>query len=255
MKPPWTLDTILREYRFCNVRRMDDKVSKWLMENWYKPYFNHPNMLYAVALARFFNLPSSLELITELVFRSQPPDWTAIKQVLRERKAAGYTVFNGAYMVRGNGGPDKIGLVVDSYVKPLANVCWASDSMQNTHKAINASFGMGSFMAGQVVADLRHAMSGPWSDRNDWAPAGPGSMRGMNRQLGYPPFILSKSIKPEQFLANLTTMKNMLVSALPQEITRRLEMHDYQNCLCELDKYERALWDEGRPKQLYRGGK
>ena len=25
---PWTSDPILQQYRFCNVRRMDDKVSK-----------------------------------------------------------------------------------------------------------------------------------------------------------------------------------------------------------------------------------
>jgi len=31
--PPWTIDEILQKYRFCNVRRADDRVSKWLIEN------------------------------------------------------------------------------------------------------------------------------------------------------------------------------------------------------------------------------
>ena len=35
--PPWTDDPILRQYRFCNVRRMDDAVSQWLLTNWYTP--------------------------------------------------------------------------------------------------------------------------------------------------------------------------------------------------------------------------
>ena len=60
---PWTDDEVLQRYRFCNVRRMDDKVSRWLFENWYQPNFDHPNMLLACALARFINLPASLEVI------------------------------------------------------------------------------------------------------------------------------------------------------------------------------------------------
>ena len=30
---PWTEDKILRDYKFCNVRREDDKNSKWLIKN------------------------------------------------------------------------------------------------------------------------------------------------------------------------------------------------------------------------------
>ena len=29
---PWTTDPLLRDYRWCNVRRMDDRVSVWLAE-------------------------------------------------------------------------------------------------------------------------------------------------------------------------------------------------------------------------------
>lgn len=71
---PWTDDEILDTYRFCNVRRMDDKVSKWLLENWYKPYFDHQNMLIAVALARFFN---SVETLEYMGFPEK--DWNAEK--------------------------------------------------------------------------------------------------------------------------------------------------------------------------------
>ena len=48
---PWTDDPILQNYRFCNVRRMDDTVSQWLLKNWYEPYFDHPNMLSAAGLS------------------------------------------------------------------------------------------------------------------------------------------------------------------------------------------------------------
>src|SRR5262245_39207311 len=32
---PWTADPLLQGFRWCNVRRMDDRVSKWLEDNWY----------------------------------------------------------------------------------------------------------------------------------------------------------------------------------------------------------------------------
>lgn len=38
---PWTEDPILKAYRFCNVRREDDTVTKWIAENIRKPYEKH----------------------------------------------------------------------------------------------------------------------------------------------------------------------------------------------------------------------
>ena len=51
----------------------------------------------------------------------------------------------------------------------------------------------------------------------------------------------------------LEAMKTLKVS-LPRVITKDMEAHDYQNCLCESYKYYKALTGVGRPKQLFRGG-
>lgn len=250
---PWTDDTILQNTRFCNVRRMDDKVSFWLLKNWYEPYYNHHNMLYAAALARFFNKPESLELITSFVFtKSKNPDWEQIKWELRKRKSEGDTVFNGAYMVRGNDGVDKIECVVDHYVKPLTTSAQVhTDSMELTWTTLLDSYGMGSFMAGQIVADLRHAVKGEWKDRHTWAPIGPGSKRGLNRYLHRG---INDGLSQEEFLSHLLRIIEVGKKKLPITLTNRLEAQDWQNCLCELDKYERIL-DGGRGKQKYPGEK
>jgi hypothetical protein len=252
--PPWTDDEILRTYRFCNVRRMDDRVSKWLLENWYQPHLDHPNMLLACALARFINLPSSLVLITTDVFRDGEPAWGKIKTKLRRIRDNRSTVFNAAYMVRGNDGVDKIESVVEHNVRPLAKrpVEITRDSMRDTWERLHDRYGFGSFMAGQVVADLRWAVTGEWSDRLIWAPKGPGSVRGMNRLLGLP---LTHSFSQKQFEEELRRIMNLCKSRLPYSITYRLEAMDWQNCLCELDKYERTLLDGRRPKQLYKPGR
>ena len=260
-KAPWTNDPILQSYRFCNVVRMDDKVSRWLYLNWYQPYKDHPNMLVACAIARFFNKPESLELITKSVFTKSHSAGTVtrIKEILRAYRDKGNTLFNGAYMVRGNDGVDKVSSVMDFYVKSLdesnkklglASIV-DSDSMEATWKNIIPCHGWGSFMAGQVVADLRWAVTGTWADKDSWAPAGPGSMRGLNRLLERP---LKQSFSQEEFVSQLQEVRRGCCDSIPRCLSDRMELHDWQNCMCEYDKYNRVLFGEGRPKQLYRGG-
>ena len=245
---PWTDDEILQTYRFTNVRRMDDKVSVWLLDNWYTRYFNHLNMVVACTLARFINNPSTLEVI------GFPTAWNSdkIRQDLRSYRDIGNHIFNAAYMVRGNDGIDKISAVVDHYCQPLVDdpVSVDPDSMFRTWSKIKRRYGFGSFMAGQVVADLRHAVKGNWKDKDTWAPVGPGSMRGLNRLLNRP---IKYVVSQEQFLTELTEIIKDCRMKVGNSITDRMEAHDYQNCLCEYDKYERVLNLEGRPKQLYPG--
>lgn len=253
----WTDDEILQTYRFCNVRRMDDKVSRWLLNNWYEPYKNHPYMLYAVAIARFFNLPSTLREITEFVFRTNgPPLWNEIIKRTRQLKDI-QPVFNGAYIVRGGDGEDKIDGVINYFVRPLKDVMIDVSSIENTHARLRKSYGMGSFVAGQIVADLRWAVTGEWRDKNTWAPVGPGSARGLARLLyrkdEWEMIAKQFASRQTEWLDIFTeNVLDSLAKELPEEISSRLEAHDYQNCLCEFDKYERVLAGKGKPKQFYK---
>lgn len=247
---PWTDDPILQGYRFCNVRRMDDRVSRWIEDNWYVQHWDHPNMLYAAALARFFNLPETLEVIAPYVFRGAEPLWKEMHRALENYKHAekGRKVFNGAYMVRGNDGIDKIDCVINHYVLPLRKVTVRGRFLKEDHAAILTSYGMGSFMAGQIVMDLRWAMGGSWRDRKRWAPIGPGSLKGMNYVYSRP---AKKPISQDQFLEELTELRGWLIERLPPSIHERLEAMDYQNCLCEFRAYNEALMGVKNPKRRY----
>lgn len=242
--PPWTDDEILTRYRFCNVRRMDDKVSQWLLQNWYLPYKDHPNMLAAVAMARMFNLPTTLQAVTNLVFTNTAIDWKEIKCRIHSLPRP---VFNGAYVIppcKVNN--NKIDGVIDLRIKPIAKsmipINIPTNNMQRVWQRIAEFRGYGSFLSGQVTADLRWAVSGTWHDKHTWAPVGPGSLRGLKR-LGEQP----------NTAAMLKVIK-YLSCKVPNHLAKVLEAIDYQNCLCEFDKYERALWNEGRPKQIYTPG-
>lgn len=249
---PYTDDVILQNYRFCNVRRIDDKVSQWLLQHWYLPNKDHHNMLIAVALARFFNKPETLDAIG-FPFNWEP---TKVKRILRKLQKQ-QPIFNGAYMVRGNDGNDKVSCVIDYTINYLEQeavqkycISNTTNSMEQSTEIIKGVYGMGSFMAGQIVADLRWALTGTWRDKKKWAAIGPGSRRGMNilmgREINYP-------LQQEQFLAELQRLMEQLEEILPKPIIKRLEAIDYQNCCCEMSKYHKALQGIGNPKQRYAG--
>lgn len=242
---PWTDDEILLRYKFCNVHRIRDKVSQWLLHNWFEPFKDHPNMLVACTMSRQFN---SIETLEELGF---PETWdpSQIIGVLNRRAIEGKTNYSGAYMIAAleKSQPkyeQSIRLVCDPIAKKGVV---DSSSMENTWAGLVEFDGLGSFMAGQVVADLRWGITGDWADSMTWAPAGPGSMRGLNRVYER---AVDKGMKQETFIREARTLFSQLRSGggLPA-----MEMMDFQNCLCEFDKYERALWGEGHPKQLYPG--
>lgn len=273
LPPPWTGDPVLRDWRYCNVRRMDDAVSDWLYRAWYRPYRDHPNMLAAAALARHFNVPDTLRNIQADLFHGPPgqragtkfntckaPDWPAIKHRVRVIKADGYTVFNAAYMVRGIGEVDKTEMVVERVVRPLHEKPPELDtsSMQKCHAALLPYWGFSDFMAGQVVADLRWALSGSWKDRQTWAPVGPGSARGLARLTADDRNHAAAgryARDPARFLADLLDLRSKTEPLLPRELAGRLELMDWQNALCECDKMLRVVLGEGRPKQRYTKGR
>lgn len=249
---PWTDDEILDTFKFCNVRRMDDRVSRWLMNNWYLPYKNHPNMLVACTLARQLNNTDSLG---EIGF---PEKWDAdkVRNILEDRVRRGENNFSGAYMITGTLGGTKIVQIVDKVVDPIFQALRSkqleidTDRMESTWGRLLPFKGFSSFIAGQTVADLRYGLRGAWKDKHNWAPMGPGSKRGMNRLRSLPK---DTPLKQSEFLEHFKKVRQRLQEDLPEEVYYRLEAIDIQNTLCEFDKYIRTLHGEGRPKQKYKG--
>ena len=247
-KKPWTDDEILQKFKFCNVRRMDDRVSSWLYENWYKENHSHPNMLVACTLARQLNNTDSLEDV------GFPHIWNpkVVEEILNARAKDKLKVFSGAYMITGTLGGTKIQQVVHKVVSPILERPPEIDhtSIENSVKTLLPYAGFSTFIAGQVIADMRWAHSGSWEDKNSWAAIGPGSRRGMNILLGRHK---TMPMKQAEFSKHLAEHIEKASNELDDTITSRLEAIDWQNTLCEFDKYTRTLHAEGRPKQKYPG--
>ena len=239
---PWSDDAILTEYSFCNVYRELDRVTIWIRENWREPYADHPNLPFAMAMARQINWPDTLD---EIGF---PTEWRPdhVKTIMQDRMAKKQKVYTGAYMLTGTLGGTKIEQTVDKILTPLyANFPCDFSSIENSWKSFLPYAGFSDFMSYEVVTDLRHTK---WLEKAPdimtWANPGPGAMRGLNRIFGRP--LDSKQKKP----LFIQEMRDLL--AILNNRPLPLEMRDIEHCLCEFDKYERTRLGQGRPRSRYK---
>lgn len=248
MRPPWTDDDILQTYRFCNVYRELDKVTIWIAQNWREPNKRDPDLWFAMVVARFINWPDTLAAVGYPV----PWDPERFRQRMGAIKGKRYT---GAYMIRAD--PDNPG--VPTYVyqdRMMFSPMWgrretlrpqAEDTLNSYHMMLGQLFGLGSFMAAQVVADLKYVR--PLSGAADWdsfAASGPGSRRGLNRVLGRR---VEAPWQEEEWRLRLEDLRHEFNKGWRFS---PLHAQDMQNVLCEFDKYERVRTHMGRPRAMYR---
>lgn len=267
--PPWTHEPVIADNRFCNVKRQDDKVTIWLNENWYlDQYSNYRTAIVAGLLARMINKPDTLYAMTG----GKPYnkwDYKQFYDVMYYIKANGVPVFTNAYIINGASGGPKIDQVLNA-IRDCHEACDAKasqflvpTSMQETAERLSKKLsGVGSFISGQVVADLRYVLgdinAGWWADRMSWAPPGPGSSRGMKYLLGFASAEdmagRGNDMQPREFLTNLRELVDLAQvhpTVGPVFKERKLEAHDIQNTLCETGKFIRVKYGTGRAKNQF----
>lgn len=123
---------------------------------------------------------------------------------------------------------------------------------ENYYHWIKQIRGLGSFLAAQVVADLKNTKGHPLYGCSDWrafSAPGPGSLRGLS-------WYFQDNITPAMFPDAIEKVMDDLNDAWQlhsEGIITRMCMQDLQNCLCEFDKYCRVLTGSGRSKRRYDG--
>lgn len=249
---PWTDEPVLRDYRWCNVRRMDDRVSVELSQSWYASGGDCQTQLVACALGRLINWPDALLAATnEELFRMA--HLPGFGNRLTARVKEGHKTFTGAYIVPGVPGKTKIHSVMAVVNHVSANYLFIyMDTLRGTWTKLTEIDGLGSFLAGQIVADMAHLTYGKaWPDRKEWAPLGPGSKRGMNRLHGR---AKETPMSQAQFDTELYELRLWLWENIRDIwIDRDLFACDIQGLCCEFDKYKRLLLSEGSVRAKYSG--
>lgn len=247
---PYSENVIFRTYRFCNAFREDDKVTRWIFNNWLKPNQNDPDVWFAMVVARHLNLPETLAQL------GYPVPWNKKRflSVLAKRKRIGLTSFNSAYRIRPMPGHETPTYLAQRVLGPLWKVRdkirpVVGDSLDGFHQRLLTQYGLGSFMAAQIVADTKHVE--PLKSALDWwefAASGPGSRQGLNRLLGRP---VKQNWKEEDWRNELVKLRERLKPEFEAEGIPWCDAQNTQNQLCETAKFERTRLGEGRPKRKY----
>lgn len=246
---PWSTDPVFQTTYFCNVRREDDKVTKWIRD-YYSPYVHEPMFLYNIILARFLNWPQTLNYIG---FRHEHDPEKLQSDILEAGEQQG-KIWGGAYIVSTNGiSMPKVAYLTDRLMegvhKRIVLDEWRYVDLTDTHRTLMKIDGLGSFMAAQVVADLKNTKEHPLAAARDWwtfvAP-GPGSLRGASWFTYGAPM----GVTPSKFQ---DAFKEIRIYVDREFEGDKFCNQDLQNCLCEYDKYMRVSGGTGRSKRYYQG--
>jgi hypothetical protein len=249
--PPWTDDPILQKFRFTNVRRRDDRVSRWLYNVLLSKIVTataHSLML--TALCRWINWPPTVHDLLHGPMNKSPLDLPAIGRWLDERQKNRIQTWTGAYMIPP---PKPKGTMKGSYVAvnsigsmerimPELLALIKTGCRRDVHALLMGLPLWGSFISGQIVDDWTWTpiLSGA-TDLYTWAPIGPGSRTGLNLLMGNDP---NHRFKDAEWCERLQELREAIAALGPAYVN--VTAMDAQNCLCEYSKYARAKMG-GRP--------
>jgi hypothetical protein len=257
---PWTDYPILSKYRFCNVYRELDTVTQWIVKNWCKPNKDDPHLWFAMVVARFINWPDTLAEI-EYPHIGVFEGWAQLRfsKSVQYREVNGLKVYGGAYTISTNGrAMVKWKYLLEHVFKPLwdareeieQTLRQPRQTLAEVHAVLTQFQGLGSFMAAQVIADLKTFQLKKAPDYWTWAASGPGSRRGLNRVCNRPK---DERWTEDEWKETLDILYERIAQMCAAEGMPRLDAQNLQNSLCEFDKYERVRLGEGRPRSLYPG--
>jgi hypothetical protein len=155
----WTTDPILSTWRFCNVRREDDRGTVWIRENIRERFAGHPHLWFMLCIARQVNWPDTLAALIDA--NAWPNRDTfeprMVTAILNQRKAKDEKVYTGAYMISA---PSTKGADKQAYIaETVCGALWSrrdvfakhfagAATLQRTHELIMIELIVDSFAGG-----------------------------------------------------------------------------------------------------------
>lgn len=247
---PWSDDPIFQSTHFCNVHREDDKVTRWVRDNWRNPHASDADLWFALLVARrCLNNPASM------VDLGYPVPWDPDKfRAMCKRRGEGKIYRSRAYKLIFAGVK---GSLPESQLTLILNPAWerreyfrprADETLWSFHKRLRelSPRFMTGFFCGQVVADLKMVQLRNASDWWDYAVSGPGSRRGLARFHGATikqakdGSTCDVPMSEDFFRAELDKIRAVLDPMVKVAGIPALDASDIQGVLCEVDKYERV---------------
>lgn len=244
---PWTDDSILQNYKFCNSYRVNDRVSQYLLKNviYNGKKYSDEDMVFRILLFKLFNKESTWELLEKNIGQIclETFDIKKYSIVLENAISSGIRIYNDAYISCANKafGYDRkhdnhlallnqIFNVDKSHLKIIA-----SNSMREAFTILKSYPLLGNFMAYQLVTDINYSDVVGWRE-DEFTVAGPGSIRGIKKC-----FTDTGKMSNEEIIRYMYENQDFEFQRLGLDFkkigNRHLQLIDCQNIFCELDKY------------------
>lgn len=257
MCPPWTADPIMQNVRWCNVHREDDATTRWMRQNW---HWEGKHPVWFWVLGRMLNYIPTLNALMYDTAHFEEFNLIDTGHKLKDIRERGMKVFTSAYTISTCGkSMEKINYVL-SVVEavralelydvggpgPYSSLGYCEDWLSTVN-------GLGSFLAAQVVADLKNTPGHPLAAAPDWwtwAAPGPGSLRGLN---WYYYGTDKGGVTASKFMSYMTTAYQETIPFV-HDYVPRIGMQDFQNCLCEFSKYMKVKCRSGHVRNRYTAG-
>jgi hypothetical protein len=266
---PWTEDPVLAKFRFTNNYRELDRTTIWFARAAREPLREQPEVLLATVLFRWFNRietmdpvfnqPSLFNNLTPFLDLCDSGSLEPIKNVILTTRGKGPYV-TGVYIIKTPDGMDKLTGVLWCIEKFMNgngsgnNTNWLLSakymtrspmSLANAHKWLMSFPYLGSFMAAQIVADLKYTAL--LRDAHDWetfAASGPGSRAGLNLVYGRAPL---HPWNETDWHSKLLDLRREILPVFQEQGWELPHAQDVQNMCCEFSKYSR-----GSSRNLYK---
>jgi len=257
---PWTDDPVLREWRFTNVRREDDRTTIAFRETVRDPLRDDPHVLLATIVWRWFNLIETGEILRPFLMSKEAWNRPEVERLLQARHDAGNNIFTGAFMVNSPQNRPKLPAILDCIdwcyrnldAEEVARTCTTKRAMFERIKAVARQ---GAFSAYQVVVDLSHtALLERAPDFNTFTVAGPGWARGIGRVFHGDPERFNYGSRAHQIEMLRLMVETLEASRDPNHWPADWPpfiLSDIENSFCEAHKYGGAR-EGNRQKRRFR---
>ena len=246
---PWTDDPILREYKFCNSYRVNDRVSQYLLKNviYNGQNYNSEDMLFRIILFKLFNKESTWELLLKNFGDITLKNFNIKKysKVLTEAINNKISIYNDAYISCAtkafgyNHKHDNHLALLDKMFNQdkIQDKIIKCQTMEEAFNILKSYPLIGNFMAYQLVTDINYSNVVNWSE-NEFTIAGPGSIRGIKKCFENKGNMTNEDIIKYMYNHQDEEFKRLHLNF--QRIGNRpLQLIDCQNIFCELDKHLR----------------
>jgi hypothetical protein len=250
---PWTEDAVLASLKFTNMFRVLDPGSQFVITDldWAGRDVSERDLLMRLFMYRYTNEPTTWKhMREELGNYPVEADLPHLFEIISRYREAGNRVFSGAYMIVPQPGHkgDKVEHVIElcrTFMHNHADEFLRAPDQQARFQALSWPFGVGNFMAMQILTDWGYARySGQGRQEDEFVICGPGSRKGAK--------LVDPTAPPEQTVA--WAQRALMNSVTLPWLALGPSLMDCQNMFCEYFKYDRErkrLRAGGKPKKPY----